>query len=163
MQDQVFNQGFILAETRKNHLFALKGRLVDASNNDQQLSSYTIKAFDKDPLFDVFGDDPLGSSVTLDDGTFSIYFTKESFKKPAEFWESVLNEPDLYLKVYDPSGNFIRETPVIATQFVPYNNPNEINQCEAVVVGSGFGGTIISLSLVNKFVKAENAGDPNTL
>src|SRR5918911_377915 len=143
--------------------FTLKGRLVDVSNNDQPLSAYTIKAFDKDPLFDVFGDDPLGSSVTLDDGTFSIYFTKESFKKPGEFWESVLNEPDLYLKVFDPNGNFVHETPVISTQFVPFNNPNEIDQCEAIVVGSGFGGTIISLSLVNKFVKAENRQDPDTL
>jgi choline dehydrogenase-like flavoprotein len=142
--------------------FTLKGRLVDANNNDP-LSAYTIKAYDKDPLFDVFGDDPLGSSVTLDDGTFSIYFTKESFKKPGEFWESVLNEPDLYLKVFDPNGNFVHETPVIGTPSVPYNNPNEVNQCEAVVVGSGFGGTIISLSLVNKFVKGENSGDPDTL
>ena len=38
-----------------------------------------------------------------------------------------------------------------------------MNQCEAVVVGSGFGGTIISLSLVNKFVKAEDTQDPDTL
>jgi hypothetical protein len=110
--------------------FSLKGKLVDATNN-QPLSAYTIKGFDKDPLFDVFGDDPLGSSVTLDDGSFSIYFTKESFKKPGEFLESVLNEPDVYLKVFDPNGNIIHETPVTGTAFVPFNNPGEINQCEA--------------------------------
>src|SRR5215204_4993073 len=142
--------------------FTLKGTLLDANKN-QPLSAYTIKAFDKDPLFDVFGDDPIGSSVTLDDGTFSIYFTKESFKKPEELWESVLIEPDVYLKVFDPNGNVIHKTQVISTQFVPFNNPNEIDQCEAIVVGSGFGGTIISLSLVNQFVKEEDQTNPDTL
>jgi hypothetical protein len=37
-------------------------------------------------------------------------------------------------------------TPGIATPYAPFNNPNGVNQCEAVVVGSGFGGTIVSLS-----------------
>jgi choline dehydrogenase-like flavoprotein len=143
--------------------FSLKGTLTDNSNPPVPLSTYTIKVFDKDPIFDVFGDDPIGSAVTLDDGTFRIDFRKEDFKKPGEFWESVLNEPDLYLRVFDPNGNFVHETPVISTQFVPYNNPNEINQCEAIVVGSGFGGTIISLSLVNQFVKGEDPANPDTL
>src|SRR6266487_1186375 len=133
--------------------FILKGRLVDANNN-QPLSAYTVKAFDKEPFFDVFGDEPLGSSVTLDDGTYSIYFSKESFKKPSEFWESD-KEPKLYLKVFDPDGKLIKETQVISAPFVPYNNPDEINQCETVVVGSGFGGTITSLSLVNQYVKID--------
>jgi hypothetical protein len=53
----------------------------------------------KDPPFDIFGDDPLGSAVTHDDGTFRIDFSKNDFKKPAGFWESVLNEPDLYSKI----------------------------------------------------------------
>ena len=139
--------------------FTLKGRLLDAITN-QALAAYTVKAFDKDPLFDIFGDDPLGSSVTLDDGTFIIYFTKESFKRPAEFWESVLNEPDVYLKIFDPNGNIIHETSVISIPFVPYNNPNEVNQCEAVVIGSGFGGTILSLSLVNQF-QTEDQSKPD--
>ena len=140
--------------------FTLKGRLVDANNNDKPLSAYTIKIFDKNLIF---GDDLVGSSVTLDDGTFRIDLTKESFKRPLEFWTSPNNEPELYLKVFDPNGNPNNQPLVIGTPFVPYNNPNEMNQCEAVVVGSGFGGTIISLSLVNKFVKAENTQDPDTL
>ena len=32
---------------------------------------------------------------------------KNDFKKPIEFWESATNEPDLYLKVFDPDGNLI--------------------------------------------------------
>ena len=55
--------------------FTLKGKLTDGIS--QQFSNYIIKAFDKDPIFDIFGDDPLGSAVTLDDGTFRIDFTKE--------------------------------------------------------------------------------------
>jgi hypothetical protein len=137
--------------------FSLKGRLTDNSTPPRALSAYTIKVFDKDPLFDAFGDDPIGSTITLDDGTFRIDFRKEDFKKPGEFWESVLNEPDLYLKVYDPKGNFVHETGVISTPFVPYIDPNEKNQCECVVVGSGFGGTIMSLSLVNQYHQQDQA------
>jgi choline dehydrogenase-like flavoprotein len=137
--------------------FSLKGRLTDNANPALPLSAYTIKIFDKDPVFDIFGDDPIGSAVTLDDGTFRIDFRKEDFKKPEEFWESVLNEPDLYVRIYDPKGNFIHETDVIGTPFVPYTNPNEKNQCECVVVGSGFGGTIVSLSLVNQYHQQDQA------
>jgi hypothetical protein len=87
--------------------FILKGRLTDASDPPEPLPAYTVEFFDKDLVFDVFGDDPIGSAVTLDDGTFRIDFRKEDFKKPGEFWESVMNEPDLYVKVYDPERNFL--------------------------------------------------------
>ena len=76
--------------------FLLKGKLTDALGNE--LSYYTIKVFDKDPIVDLLGDDPLGSSITLDDGTFSIAFTKEDFKRPGEFWESPSNEPEYILR-----------------------------------------------------------------
>jgi hypothetical protein len=76
--------------------FLLKGKLTDA-----KLSYYTIKVFDKDLL----RDDLLRSSITLDDGTFSITFTKEDFKRPGEFWESPSNEPELYLKIFDRDGH----------------------------------------------------------
>ncbi|HEU4446521.1 MAG TPA: GMC oxidoreductase [Nitrososphaeraceae archaeon] len=136
--------------------FTLKGKLIDPTTN-KPLSYHTIKIFDKDPFFDIFGDDPLGSVVTLDDGTFRIDFRKEDFRKPLESWETDPNAPELYLKVFGPDGNLIKETPVIATPYTPFNNPNEVNQCEAVVVGSGFGGTIVSLSLVNQFEQQDQA------
>jgi len=131
--------------------FELKGTLTDSAGNS--LSNYIIKAFDKDPPIDLFGDDPLGSAVTLDDGSFKITFSKEDFKRPGEFWESVMNDPQIYLKIYDLDGTtIIYETGIITDPFTPYIDPDQINQCEAVVIGSGFGGTIFSLSLVNKFV-----------
>jgi choline dehydrogenase-like flavoprotein len=129
--------------------FTLKGQLADGDS--QHLSNYIIKAFDKEPIFDILGDEPLGSAVTFDDGTFRIDFTKESFKKPLEFWANN-NQPKIYLKVFDTGGVNIYETPVIDPNFVAFNNSNQLNQCEAVVVGSGFGGTIITSSLVNKYV-----------
>ena len=83
--------------------FTLKGKLVDSTTApDKPLSYHTIKIFDKDPFFDIFGDDPLGSVVTLDDGTFRIDFRKEDFRKPLETWETDPNAPDLYLKVFGP-------------------------------------------------------------
>jgi choline dehydrogenase-like flavoprotein len=142
--------------------FTLKGTLTDTgTTTNAPLSNYTVKIFDKDPPFDIFGDDPLGSAITLDDGTFRIDFSKSDFKKPDEFWESVLNEPDLYAKVFDPDGNLIHETEVISTSFIPYDNLTEKNQCEALVVGSGFGGTILSLSLVNQYA-AEDQSLPDS-
>jgi hypothetical protein len=130
--------------------FELNGTVTESTGKG--IPNYTIKTFDKDPLIDLLGDDPLGSSVTLDDGSFKITFSKEDFKKPAEFWESVTNEPELYLKIFDVDGKIIHQTGIMSDPFSPYVDPADINQSEAVVVGSGFGGTIVSLSLVNKFV-----------
>jgi hypothetical protein len=140
--------------------FLLKGKLTDTAGN--ALPYYTIKIFDKDPVIDLLGDDPLGSSVTLDDGTFSIAFTKDDFKRPGEFWESPSNEPDLYLRIFDRDGNQIHETATMSTPFAPLVDPGELNKCEALVVGSGFGGTIVSLSLVNQLHEEDKlVPDPN--
>lgn len=136
--------------------FLLKGKLTDSMGNP--LPYHPIKIFDKDPIFD----DPLGNSVTLDDGTFSIAFTKEDFKKPGEFWESPNDDPDLYLKTFDPDGNQINVTGVMSMPFTPLVDLAEITQCEAVVVGSGFGGTIVSLSVVNQLHEEDKMlPDPN--
>ena len=128
--------------------FQLKGKLTDVSGNP--FSYYTVKIFDKDPVIDLLGDDPLGSSTTLDDGTFNIAFTKDDFRRPGEFWETPSNEPEIYLKIFDPEGRQIHQTGTISTPFTLLTDPGELNRCEAVVIGSGFGGTIVSLSLVNQ-------------
>src|SRR5262245_4505931 len=136
--------------------FLLKGKLTDTVGNS--LSYYTIKIFDKDPVFD----DPLGSSVTLDDGTFSATFRKEDFKKPGEFWESPNDDPDLYMKIFDRDENQIHETGIMTMPFAPLVDPSEAIQCEVVVVGSGFGGTIVSLSVVNQLHEEDKlVPDPN--
>lgn len=55
---------------------------MDSQGNSVQ--GFTVKAYDKHPWFDIFGNDALGSAVTLDDGTFRIQFSLASFKKPIE-------------------------------------------------------------------------------
>jgi len=130
--------------------YELKGKLTNSSGTP--LAYYTIKAYDKDPPFDILGDDPIGEAVTLDDGTFKITFRNEDFRKPTEFWETPGAEPYVYIKVFDNTGALLHETPQFSSPFTAYNSPNQFNQTEAVVVGSGFGGTIVSLSLVNQYV-----------
>ena len=63
--------------------YELKGKLSTSSG--KPLSYYTIKAYDKDPPFDILGDDPLGSAVTLDDGTFKITFKKRTLGNQQNF------------------------------------------------------------------------------
>jgi hypothetical protein len=82
--------------------YELKGKLTNSSGTP--LSYYTIKAYDKDPPFDILGDDPIATVVTLDDGSFNIKFRKEDFRKPTEFWETPAAEPNAYMKVFDNNG-----------------------------------------------------------
>ena len=94
----------------------------------------------------------LGKSVTLDDGSFRIRFKPSDFR---EVWDP--SDPQLYFQIYDLDGNLIKTTSVVTSPYTPLTTPSEVNECEAIVIGSGFGGTITSLSLVNKYVKdAEN-------
>src|SRR5215204_1127379 len=115
--------------------FLIKGTLNDSNGNP--LSGYTIKAFDEDAWF-AFEDDDLGSAVTEDDGTFRIRFTKDAFKKPGEWDEE---EPHVYLEIYNESETFVQKTEKI-TQPSPKEKKGE-DKFEVVVIGSGFGGTIL--------------------
>src|SRR5687767_10441335 len=115
--------------------FLIKGTLTDSNGNP--LSGYTIKAFDEDPWF-AFQDDDIGSAVTEDDGTFRIPFTKDAFKKPGEWNEE---EPEVYLEIYDEVESFVQKTDRL-TQPSSLEKGEE-DKFEAVVIGSGFGGTIL--------------------
>lgn len=141
--------------------YEIKGQLVDPSTSPSKpLSNYIIKMYDEDPFPRAIDDDEIGKAVTLDDGSFSINFKLSDFKKSLEFWDS--DDPQLYFKIYDLDGSEIKKTGIVNTAFTPYTNAGEVGQCEAVVIGSGFGGTITSLSLVNKYVKdaQTNPSDP---
>ena len=58
------------------------------------LSELVVRAFDKDLLFD----DALGYASTGPDGRFTIRFQSERFRDVREL------RPDLFLRIYDPSG-----------------------------------------------------------
>jgi hypothetical protein len=132
--------------------FVLKGILKDNTGNI--LPGYTVKAFDKDP----FSDDELGQDVTKEDGTFRINFSESDYKEPLEVFQS--HELELYLKVYDLSGDLLYKTGILA-------EPSSITQTkerefEAIVIGTGFGGTIVGLSYVNKLADEDkNETDVN--
>ena len=131
--------------------FEIKGKLVDnTSTTLKSLSNYTVKAFDEDPFPGSIDDDFLGSAVTLDDGSFKITFKPSDYRKTLEFWDSN-GPPQVYFQIYDTEGALLHETNVNNNPFVEYSDSSNDAQCEAVVIGSGFGGTITSLSLVNKF------------
>ncbi len=68
-------------------------------------AGYTVQAFDKDRGIYGHPDDRLGKAKTLDDGTFSIEFTKDDFK---DWFE---DEPRVYLEVRDPEGRVVLKTP----------------------------------------------------
>jgi hypothetical protein len=129
--------------------FEIKGKLVDpTSSPPKPLSNFTIKVFDQDPFPGALDDDELGKAVTLDDGSFRIKF------KPSDFREVLdPSDPQLYFQIINLDGTLIETTGLVAPPYTLFTNPSEVNECEAIVIGSGFGGTITSLSLVNKYVK----------
>ena len=128
--------------------YEIKGKLVDpTSSPPKPLSNYTIKAFDRDPVPGSILDDELGKAVTLDDGSFRIKFEPSDFREVFE-----TGDPQLYFKIYDLDGTLIHTTGLVNPPYTPFTDPSEVNECEAIVIGSGFGGTITSLSLVNKYV-----------
>ena len=131
--------------------FELKGKLLDTTTNPStELSNYTIKAYDEDPFPGSFDDDLLGSATTAEDGSFKISFNSSAFVKFLEFWDDN-NAPDLYLKIYDVNGEEVGKITIDSSSLTDFTNPSEVTQSEAVVIGSGFGGTITSLALVNKY------------
>jgi len=152
----------------------VKGRISDSQNNP--LQGIPIKAYDHDPL----GDDLLGTSQSNQLGYFEIPFSKQKFDPLG-----IEGEPDVYLVVTDSDKKFLsvkdrlggyrREDKSanitwksniiddvskidkyeITIRLVPLKVPDKY---EAVVIGSGFGGTIVSLTLANMY--SEPHSDP---
>jgi hypothetical protein len=73
--------------------FAIVGVLRE-SESGRVLSDHLVRAFDKDLIFD----DYLGEGLSDAAGRFEILFTDEQF---ANLFEQ---QPDVYLRIYDPSG-----------------------------------------------------------
>jgi len=76
---------------------------TEEEETGRPLVGLVVRAFDKDLLFD----DALGFSITDERGRFLIQFTEDDFR---DFFEL---DPDLYLEVYDSTGeNLLHKTPV---------------------------------------------------
>jgi hypothetical protein len=68
---------------------------IEEEETGRRLSHLIVRAFDRDLIFD----DKVGFATTDDDGRFEIRFNREDFRDVSE------SQPDLYLRVYDHSGN----------------------------------------------------------
>jgi len=68
--------------------------MVEEEETGRPLADLVVRAFDRDLIFD----DKVGFATTDDDGRFEIRFNREDFRDVSE------SQPDLYLRVYDPSG-----------------------------------------------------------
>ena len=73
--------------------FRVSGRVIETETG-RPLPDLIVRAFDRDLVFD----DKLGSASTDADGLFEIRFTERDFRDLRE------SRPDLYLRVYDRSG-----------------------------------------------------------
>ncbi len=82
--------------------FKVEGTIEEAETG-RPLSGHIVRAFDKDFLFD----DELGLATTDERGRFLIQFTEDAFR---DFMEL---SPDLYLRVYDSTGErLLHQTPI---------------------------------------------------
>src|SRR5215213_4699634 len=134
-------------------VYTISGRIRDSSNNP--LEDILVKAYDMDPFYD----DLLGSATTGSEGQFEIVFDTADYDPLG-----VEDRQGVYSRDTDNIGNVIWKGPVLDNLENIGKYDIEImllareipKTYEAVVIGSGFGGTIISLHLANRF-EAENS------
>src|SRR5262245_51178359 len=67
---------------------------IEEEETGRPLADLIVRAFDRDAVFD----DRVGVATTDPDGHFEIRFTRRDFSDVSE------SAPDLYLRIYDPSG-----------------------------------------------------------
>jgi hypothetical protein len=79
--------------------FRVHGCVVEAATG-RPLEGMVIRLYDKDVVLDDF----LGESRTGASGRFELTFTEAQFRDVFE------KRPDLYLRVYDPSGTHLLRT-----------------------------------------------------
>jgi len=68
--------------------------VVREEDSERPLAALLVQAYDKDVIFDDF----LGSDHTDSNGRFEIQFTELAFRDLIE------QRPDVYLRIFDPSG-----------------------------------------------------------
>ena len=74
-------------------VYRIRGSITEEETG-RAISNLIVRAFDKDIALD----DSLGSATTDEDGQFEILFGE------AEFQDLFETRPDLYLRVFDASG-----------------------------------------------------------
>lgn len=155
--------------------YFIKGKVHDEKNNP--LDGIRVKAYDQDSIFE---DDSLGYYDTKK-GIFEIKFDSNDYDRfrtegsPEVYlvlvdsdkkFEYVKDREWLYSKERDNIGQITWKGKVIGhiSDIGKYDitvglSPRKVlEEYEAVVIGSGFGGTILSLSLAEKFGRENSSG-----
>ena len=84
-----------MVATRDREAFTVLGT-IEEEETGRPLPSLIVRAYDRDLVFD----DQVGFTTSDDNGRFEIRFHREDFSDVRE------SQPDLYLRVYDPSGTW---------------------------------------------------------
>ena len=74
--------------------------IVVEEESRKPLQGLRVRAYDKD----LIRDDHLGDALTDAEGRFEIRFTEAQFR---DFTETA---PDVYIRIYDPSGKLLHST-----------------------------------------------------
>jgi choline dehydrogenase-like flavoprotein len=148
--------------------YLIKGKIQNPEG--KPVSGIKVNAYDKDFPFDKHS---LGSTASDEKGLFEMQFTESKFKHLF-----TRRDPDVFLEIVDDTKafRFVRDkisdynkkiqNDIALWTSSTLGNVNEINnytitvikeprtipdKYDAVVIGSGFGGTIVSLTLANFF------------
>ncbi len=158
----------LLIQSKLMTEYKIRGTLHDPHN--EPISEITITAYDKDPLLG----ERLGSVKSSSEGVFEISFSEKQFdffhlEGTPEVYLIVSDPDQKFLSVKDQKGDFEKGSDIHGNtiwtgriigdisdlgnyDITAITRPRDIPECyEAVVIGSGFGGTIVSLSLANWF------------
>jgi len=81
-------------KTARSDTFRIEGEIHEPETG-RPLAGLIVRAFDRDLILD----DKVGFATTDPDGRFEITFGPEAFRDAFE------SRPDLYLRIYDPSGS----------------------------------------------------------
>jgi len=130
--------------------FIVKGVLKDSQ--DKPIRGYTVLVYEDERFWP---EDLLGKDITLDDGSFSISFPISDSSKIEKFFKG--SDPKVFLKIQDlPDHDLIRVE--LKSSHPTKSEQKDPDTVDALVVGSGFGGTILALTLANKFFSDSKAG-----
>jgi cholesterol oxidase len=155
-------------------MIVIEGRIHDS--RDRPLSGIPVEVFQRFPGQDILLTLPLQSSVTDSEGYFKIILSQIIHIKNSQVYLAITDSTDRFTSVRDSQSRYRKEeffdnegNEGLKWRGEVINNLNNsmditvvlekrkiLDEYEAVVIGSGFGGTIAAITLSNKYEKEDN-------